>query len=1343
MLDILPIDFPPARAALVIAVDVALKSGAFLAAAYAAHALLGPRRALARSALWNACLVGLVLLPVTTLLVPRLNIPLPWPAVEVARPATMPATAPPAPRPIAVATPFMRPEPRLLVSPIGPRIASRTPDFASDAPARRIGMFTIIGGVYFVVIALLAARLFGSLAAVARLCRSSTPVANSAWLAVLERWRGRLGVSRRVALRASDRVTVPLVVGWLRPAILLPRSLSADESPTLIDAVLLHELAHIRRGDFGWNLVRRLVQIVYWPNPLTWPLGRIIGSVREQSCDDLCVHALGDANAYRATLLDVAAALVRRPDAALGLAMARPTNLAHRLAWIDRTAGSSRCLMPTPARLTFAALILSLAGLLGTLQFARASRAADDPAPARPVVTRPSAETKSVDIRVLADDTGKPLPGAIVKVEMDFTEADKLADADGRVRVDLSKRRYKESLSLEIWAEGYVQKQHYFSRDNPKFPDVTATLTVRLHPADETLGGLVTDEEGKPIAGAKVEISGQLGGEAIEGERAYKVPAITDAVGRWRSRSFRAMKSASLYLSHPDFVGNDQLDPRFHAEMDPSGRPRPGVKSIASLRDFSDVEVMTRGVSLDGIVTDSKGRPVAGAHVGKTDAQNARSTLDMFLDKTVTDAAGHFRFSHTRPVPTTLIVKAPGHAPGLKTVEVGEKSGPVSIQLDPPRPFSGRVVDSRGTPMPNANVYIGSWRNLRLIGEVFVTDSEGRFRWDSAPADTFQISASLGSELIVTRDIFPGEEKVTLPLNRRLSVTGKILDDETGKPVAQADLEVGLPDPASGEIWWKPRPNAFDPDAGYSVWLDAEDYPEYRLRIKAPGYQDFETRPFRSDAGSKEEDIRLVKSRGPTDRGKIAGFVNRPDGSPLEGADVVLALPSETAGSHPVSIVNGTIKPGRGQEVVKTDQRGRFALNRPGPDEGSFSVVIVHSDGYAEPSRSELEADPRIRLKPWGRIEGSTLPGIKTGPGSEISYQSDRLGNPDVPAIYASGKAVIDKQGRFLIERIVPGDVRVGIGPDRKSVPRGSRDNGTLVDVHAGETSRVEVGRRGRPVIAKVQFPVGNNPTDDYSSRTIVEIQSGRPHIPAPPAGAIEPSTTWTKQWWASAEGREYRRNWIEIEPTTVQPDGSIRIDDVPAGTYFLKVKCSPDEIWNAYPERIATATRQFLVPPIQGGQSDVPLDLGVLRPAIKATLNIGEPAPDFRVETLDGKVLTLADFRGRFLLLDFWATWCGPCIGELPSFKEVYANYGKDQRFAMLSLSLDADKDAPRKFAAENGMAWDQGYLGQGEGGMQEAYHVQQIPSTFLIGPDGMIRANGLRGDTIGRAVEEALKVD
>ena len=139
--------------------------------------------------------------------------------------------------------------------------------------------------------------------------------------------------------------------------------------------------------------------------------------------------------------------------------------------------------------------------------------------------------------------------------------------------------------------------------------------------------------------------------------------------------------------------------------------------------------------------------------------------------------------------------------------------------------------------------------------------------------------------------------------------------------------------------------------------------------------------------------------------------------------------------------------------------------------------------------------------------------------------------------------------------------------------------------------------------------------------------------------------------------------------------------------------------------------------------------------------IKVGQEAPLFEVKTVDGKEVKLADFKGKYVLLDFWATWCGPCRGETPNLKAVYEKYGKREDFVMIGLSLDKDVDKPLAYAKENGCAWVDGFLGDwGKDTVTKKYGVHGIPSIFLIGPDGKVLDDGLRGDGIMQAVSAAL---
>jgi peroxiredoxin len=147
-------------------------------------------------------------------------------------------------------------------------------------------------------------------------------------------------------------------------------------------------------------------------------------------------------------------------------------------------------------------------------------------------------------------------------------------------------------------------------------------------------------------------------------------------------------------------------------------------------------------------------------------------------------------------------------------------------------------------------------------------------------------------------------------------------------------------------------------------------------------------------------------------------------------------------------------------------------------------------------------------------------------------------------------------------------------------------------------------------------------------------------------------------------------------------------------------------------------------------------LEAGVL-----AEVGVGDPAPPLAAKTLDGKSLKLEDYRGKYVLLDFWATWCTPCIADMPDLKEVHEAFGRDGRLVMIGLSLDEETDAPKKFVAERGIPWVQVSLGLGsETTVAKDYGVQAIPATFLIGPDGKVIAKGMRGKQIKEVVAKAL---
>ena len=137
----------------------------------------------------------------------------------------------------------------------------------------------------------------------------------------------------------------------------------------------------------------------------------------------------------------------------------------------------------------------------------------------------------------------------------------------------------------------------------------------------------------------------------------------------------------------------------------------------------------------------------------------------------------------------------------------------------------------------------------------------------------------------------------------------------------------------------------------------------------------------------------------------------------------------------------------------------------------------------------------------------------------------------------------------------------------------------------------------------------------------------------------------------------------------------------------------------------------------------------------------IGAQAPDFTQQTLDGKQVSLTDYRGKYVLVDFWASWCGPCRQENPTVTKVYNEF-KNKNFDILAVSLDEKKGNWLKAVQEDQLAWTQAVDLRGfESDIARRYHIQAIPQNFLVDPTGRIVAANLRGDELRAALARFIK--
>lgn len=144
--------------------------------------------------------------------------------------------------------------------------------------------------------------------------------------------------------------------------------------------------------------------------------------------------------------------------------------------------------------------------------------------------------------------------------------------------------------------------------------------------------------------------------------------------------------------------------------------------------------------------------------------------------------------------------------------------------------------------------------------------------------------------------------------------------------------------------------------------------------------------------------------------------------------------------------------------------------------------------------------------------------------------------------------------------------------------------------------------------------------------------------------------------------------------------------------------------------------------------------------PIATAKPELGKPAPDFALKDQNGATVKLSQFKGKVVVLDFWATWCAPCIAAIPEFKSLWNKY-RDDDFVLLSISADFEEKEWKEYIKAAKMDWFHIFDPGEATGPLEVYEIKYIPDTWIIDKNGVAIAHGLRHNELDAAVQEALR--
>lgn len=1115
----------------------------------------------------------------------------------------------------------------------------------------------------------------------------------------------RLAIQKSIQLYVSRHISTPTTIGWIKPIVLLPATAATGLTADQLTAVLAHELAHIRRGDFLVNMIQSLIEVIFFFHPVVWWISSQIREERENCCDDLVTSRLSSKKTYAESLLKLAEAQ-SAPNPALNANGGKLLNRIQRLVNPCQRKESSPWLAFCIATACMAFLVLAL----NTTPHLNAQES-DKPTQEHKLEKAPkeafdpSKFVENMEVSVV-DTDGKPIKDITLFVGVwqnqyiedgVFPNRSYQTDANGKANLEFPPHYF--IVRVWAWGDGYVPMFFNWEESEIKNGDRPPSKFQLKLQKGIVVGGSVVDDQGNPVRNAKVNI--RASGVRSELKRrprmSNQIAAVyTDEEGKWSTDRAPSGANFSIKVEHEDY-----LDGQF------SFTNQAAIEKTA-------IAKLKAGVTIKGNITAPDGSPVKDGLVVWGD----NPYIEPGSQETEIQSDGSFE---TAPLPsekTRLTVIARGYSPWTQTVDVQTAMEDLNIELPEPNPLKLEIVDPSGSPIPKAYVQVEGWRDAQSIfnhRHPNIKDSkipieanpDGTWEWSWAPADIVRYNFSARGYMF-KHDVplLAGDEVQTIVLNPEKYVSGNVINAFDGEPILNARVVplVHLRpdrDPNAG-IERRDKTVTVEDDGHFDLKLHRDDC-GFRLLIEADGFLAHKTDLFMF--GDEIEPFKVRLEKVDPDIKTIVDV----DGKPVSGAIVAVGSNASILRNFNYSSIP------RDAKGFRTDTAGKVEIPRYSEP---VTVVCLHDKGVSETLIDPESTDSikEIKLRPWAKLRGA-VPKKWTETETLILVHPIHVANRHIDNNLRFGPT---PGGTFEIDRLPPGQAMVEFlvtNPKRPSYSRFDRFK-VPMNLKPGATNEVLLTKT-RTVNGKVQL------ADDLQGR--VDLTKSRlsfrrlePGFELPERFKKYDIKNLSQTRKKLMEQGDYQiaatlDKAFESYDSTFMPDGSFSLAVLSPGDYLMEFNLV-EEIQPGGGDVVGSfiAEHQSVITVSDGDETNAP----PLEVSCRPEPNVGDILPDFKFMLKD-ETKKISDYRGKKVLLDIWSSRSKVTIANNAKIVSLAESFMDQPDAVVISLGSKSSGTSKRKFPNPERVVLGEWIRLEGNSGLLGLW---RFPKYFILDEEGRI---------------------